>query len=262
LGVVARLEGDFLTARRLLEQGLALAREVGHQPATCAYLTGLGNLARCESNVVEARAYLEAALSLARGESGMALVMYACLGSFGVLAVQQGLFPRGVRLIGAAAAGDKALGAPHVPEVRVDAEASLAAAQTALGPPGFATAWAEGQAMTLNEAVTYALSETEPVAGPEEQRTADGCQQPLLASTGQLSGTTTADRRLALTLRQREVAALVAQGRTNRQIGEALVITEGTARVHVEHILAKLGLHSRAQLAGWAVARGLFTPSI
>jgi DNA-binding NarL/FixJ family response regulator len=62
-------------------------------------------------------------------------------------------------------------------------------------------------------------------------------------------------RRPADTLspRERQVAKLVGEGLSNRQIGEALVITEGTARVHVEHALGKLDLHSRAQLAVWAV---------
>jgi non-specific serine/threonine protein kinase len=53
------------------------------------------------------------------------------------------------------------------------------------------------------------------------------------------------------------VTVLVAQGLTNRQIAEALVIAEGTAGVHVDHILTKLGFHSRTQLALWAVDRGL-----
>ena len=44
---------------------------------------------------------------------------------------------------------------------------------------------------------------------------------------------------------------LLAQGHTNRQIGEALVISERTATVHVQHILAKLDLHSRWQVADW-----------
>ncbi len=60
-----------------------------------------------------------------------------------------------------------------------------------------------------------------------------------------------------LTEREREVATLIAQGLTNRQIGTALFITEGTARLHVKHILSKLGFTSRAQIAGWAVAQGL-----
>jgi predicted ATPase/DNA-binding CsgD family transcriptional regulator len=60
-----------------------------------------------------------------------------------------------------------------------------------------------------------------------------------------------------LTPRECEVAALVARGFTNRQIARALVITEGTAALHVKHILHKLGLTSRAQLAVWAVEQGL-----
>jgi DNA-binding NarL/FixJ family response regulator len=58
-----------------------------------------------------------------------------------------------------------------------------------------------------------------------------------------------------LTAREREVAALLARGMTNRDIAGALVITEGTAEVHVKHILGKLGLKSRAQVAAWAKGR-------
>ena len=61
----------------------------------------------------------------------------------------------------------------------------------------------------------------------------------------------------ALTEREREVAALVGAGATNRQIAEALVITEGTAKRHVENILGKLDLKTRAQIAAWAVSTGL-----
>ena len=50
---------------------------------------------------------------------------------------------------------------------------------------------------------------------------------------------------------------LVAQGLTNRQIAEALVITERTAETHLERIYSKLELHSRAQLATWATEHQL-----
>jgi non-specific serine/threonine protein kinase len=53
------------------------------------------------------------------------------------------------------------------------------------------------------------------------------------------------------------VAALVARGLTNRQIAAALVITEGTAANHVKHILARLDLDSRVQVAAWAIEHGL-----
>jgi DNA-binding NarL/FixJ family response regulator len=60
-----------------------------------------------------------------------------------------------------------------------------------------------------------------------------------------------------LTAREREVAALISSGLTNRQLAEELVISESTAEVHVKHILSKLGLKSRVQVAGWATEHGL-----
>ena len=64
-----------------------------------------------------------------------------------------------------------------------------------------------------------------------------------------------------LTAREREVAALVAHGLTNRQIAARLVITERTAETHVQNILNKLGFTSRAQVAARAVQRGLRLPT-
>jgi non-specific serine/threonine protein kinase len=60
-----------------------------------------------------------------------------------------------------------------------------------------------------------------------------------------------------LTRREREVAALIARGQTNREIAASLFIGEGTAATHVKHIFAKLGRGSRAHVAAWAVEKGL-----
>ena len=73
----------------------------------------------------------------------------------------------------------------------------------------------------------------------------------------QLAASLSADARLSG--REREVAALVAEGRTNREIAERLVVSERTVESHVEHILAKLGFHARAQVAAWAARAGLET---
>jgi DNA-binding NarL/FixJ family response regulator len=81
-------------------------------------------------------------------------------------------------------------------------------------------------------------------------------QRPALAR-GATRVSTDAPR---LTPLEREVAVLLAQGRSNRQIAQALVISERTAAVHVEHILSKLDLHSRWQLAESAAALGLLAP--
>jgi tetratricopeptide (TPR) repeat protein len=60
-----------------------------------------------------------------------------------------------------------------------------------------------------------------------------------------------------LTARERQVAALIAQGNSNREIAAALVVGERTIETHVAHILSKLGFDSRTQIAVWAVEMGL-----
>jgi DNA-binding NarL/FixJ family response regulator len=64
----------------------------------------------------------------------------------------------------------------------------------------------------------------------------------------------------ALTPRERDILALVAEGRSNQQIAEALVISERTARTHVSHVLSKLNLSSRTQAALVAIREGLVPP--
>jgi DNA-binding NarL/FixJ family response regulator len=73
-------------------------------------------------------------------------------------------------------------------------------------------------------------------------------------------GALTSSKYGGLSAREREVAALVAQGRTNREIAEALVVSERTAEAHVSNILGKLGFTTRAQIAAWAVEKGLIIP--
>ena len=67
--------------------------------------------------------------------------------------------------------------------------------------------------------------------------------------------------RLGLTAREREVLALVALGRTNRQIAEELFISENTAGVHVSNILGKLGVAGRGEAAAVAYRLGLVEPA-
>jgi len=60
-----------------------------------------------------------------------------------------------------------------------------------------------------------------------------------------------------LTAREREVAGFLSQGKSNREIAEELVLSERTVESHVGNILTKLGFDSRAQIAVWAVEKGL-----
>ncbi|MFD0532903.1 ATP-binding protein [Actinomadura luteofluorescens] len=104
----------------------------------------------------------------------------------------------------------------------------------ALGEARYRTAFEEGERLPLALAIMEALEEpapAEPAAG------ADG------------------DGASPLTERERQVAGLVAEGLSNRGIAERLTIAKRTADSHVEHILAKLGFSSRAQIAVWISER-------
>jgi DNA-binding NarL/FixJ family response regulator len=72
-----------------------------------------------------------------------------------------------------------------------------------------------------------------------------------------IAGTRTPEISAVLTPREAEVLGLLAQGRTNRQIGSALYISEKTASVHVSNLVAKLGASGRTEAVAIAAARGL-----
>ncbi|WP_424214452.1 response regulator [Streptomyces sp. BI20] len=76
----------------------------------------------------------------------------------------------------------------------------------------------------------------------------------LLSREDQPAGT---GRGTTLTEREREVLTLIAQGRANREIARALVLSEKTVKTHVSNILMKLDLADRTQAALWAVRHGL-----
>jgi signal transduction histidine kinase len=83
--------------------------------------------------------------------------------------------------------------------------------------------------------------------------------RPAASSAGQPPGQRLAEQPLpsVLTLRQREIATLIARGFSNEQIANELVLSTGTVANHVAAILTRLGLTSRAQIAAWATAHGL-----
>ena len=79
----------------------------------------------------------------------------------------------------------------------------------------------------------------------------------LMPATSPLSPRRVARRAFGgLTEREREVAALIAQGKANREIADMLVVNYRTIEKHVENILSKLGFASRAQIAVWATKKG------
>jgi hypothetical protein len=156
LGDAAWLQNDTEQARVFLEASLALSQELGDKVVFAWARTKLGYVAHQEGDAVRARMLLEQSLALMQ-EIGQQLGVAACLEGFAGVAELEGQVARAVRLFGAARAIRDVLGLAPFGDERLDHERQLAAARTQLGEGVFDAAWAEGQAMTAEQAIAYAL---------------------------------------------------------------------------------------------------------
>jgi len=147
-----------------------------------------------------------------------------------------------VQLTAAAAALRETAGVP--PLRGAHTENYLAHARR-LGEPAWARLWAQGLAMSSDEAVELALDTS-------RQAMADDDNPPLTA-VGADEAVTRPPR--SLTPREHQIAALVANGCSNKVIAEKLSISPVTAARHVANISAKLGFSSRTQIAAWVARR-------
>ncbi len=144
-------------------------------------------------------------------------------------------YQRAARLLGALQNIWQSVGAPlsgygHLVRYHEGCEA---ATRQALGKQAFQAAVKEGARLSYDEAMTYALQDRLP--GP--------------SAAGE------AEPSSPLTPRETEIAELVAQGLSNKEIAATLVIAQRTAEGHIERILSKLGFNSRAQVAVWVAGQ-------
>lgn len=248
LGVIARNRRDYARARTLYEESLALFRELGDIGGTGLLLNNLARVTRDLEDWPSTAALC--AESLAHfGSVGDRHGIAWILSNLVVVAQRRGAWERAAGLHGAAEALREAVGSAVLslsPPERVAYEAAVTATRTRLGDHAFAAAMAAGRAMPPEHVARAALVELESTAGGDPAG-AEGPSEVPPASP----------EPSPLTRREREVAALVARGLTDRQIAEALVITEGTVGVHLGNIFTKLDLHARSQLAVWAAEHGL-----
>jgi tetratricopeptide (TPR) repeat protein len=157
-GLAVMMQGRFAPARELLREGLARSRAQRHAPNTTAALTYLGLATLLDNDPAEAFDYLAEALRL-RGEAGDKLGMIYCLIGIAGVAGRQAQPVRAARLCAAATALQQAIGTHIPPGPGALYERELRAVQAQLDEAAFAAAWAEGQDMSLGEAVAYALGE-------------------------------------------------------------------------------------------------------
>jgi ATP/maltotriose-dependent transcriptional regulator MalT len=223
-------EGDLARARALGEQSLAIRRELGEVRDIAISLTILGRIAAAGGDRARARALYAESVPLHQQTGSRWGQAYVLEGMAGLLVDERPT--DALRLAGAADELRLAIGRPIAPVERPIMDRVLAPSRRRLSAKQQQTAWANGRALGTTQALAI------------------GLQFMLQDDAGGLD-------RAALTRREQEVAALVARGRTNRQIGTELVVTEATTAKHVEHILSKLGLTSRTQIAVWAAEHPL-----
>jgi predicted ATPase len=200
LGIVARSQGNYLLARFIHEEALAFRRETGDRRAIANSLNNLGNVALDQGDYVEARARLEEAVRLlyevgdkwyianslnnlgnvlrTQGDYAAAHAMYResmktsrevgdrwamayLLEDLGGLAALEGQPERAFRLVGAAGMLRQAIGSPLSAAEQAKLEKLLAPAREALDEQAQAAALGEGRAMSLEQAIDYALNTTE-----------------------------------------------------------------------------------------------------
>jgi len=229
-------EGDESRMIALHEESLALFRELEDVRGISMCLIPLGIAALKHGNPEKAAALLEEDLRLLRKLREKSSLIYNLLGVAGV-ATLRGEPARAARLWGAAQAFREATGIPMSPFLRshYDYERYVATARAGLSEAAFDAAFSEGQTMSPDQAVEYALTTEEPASRAT----------PALRPAPDV-----------LTHRQREVADLIGRGFTNRRIAQELGISEHTAITHVRNILKKLGFSSRAQIFAWTAQPG------
>jgi DNA-binding NarL/FixJ family response regulator len=221
---------------------------VGDRQGIATTLQNLGILAFDQRDYPAARAFHHESLALFKELEARQFIA-SSLEAFAALALAAGNAAPAARLFGAAEALRAAIGAPLPLRERASYTRNVAAARAHLGEQEFAAAQSEGRSMSLEQAVAYAFATSDAQHRPVAPRPASPTGEKLLRQ--KFGG---------LTPRQRQVAALIAQGKSNREIAEELVVTLNTVEAHIKRIFARLGVSSRVQIATWAVEKGLTQP--
>ncbi|HEV2527134.1 MAG TPA: tetratricopeptide repeat protein [Thermomicrobiales bacterium] len=235
LGVVAHERGDVDVARERIEESLRIRRELDDVVGMIHSLCDAGEIAAAQARYAEALAFFRECLTMLKDQGYPLVAVNALVGSALVASVW-GQAERAALLLGAAEAERRQfrLGV-DLPTDRAARSQTEAAARAVLGDPGFQSAVMAGRDLPRTAAISL-VQAIEPPAT-------------VHAPTGSPG--------VRLSPRELDVVRLLVEGRTDREIAEALFISVRTAEGHVARILAKLGVTTRSAAAVAAVAAGL-----
>jgi len=229
LADILRASGDLTAADARAGAALSIGQRVGTPWLIANAREVLGRLAVARADWSSAEALLHEVLS-ARIEHDLLLWLPQTFDALAELAAGVGSHEEAARTLGIAHRSRDELGLVRWgPDARCFAELEQAVRQK-LGDEAYELAFGEGMELSTQDAVTWVRR-----ARGERKRPARGWE--------------------SLTPTELRVVKLVCEGLTNPQIGERMFISRGTAKVHISHIFAKLGISTRAELAAEATRR-------
>ena len=236
LGYIASLQGDLALAAEQAQEALSLVRELGDKRYICIALHSWGHIASLQHDFKLAHASFHEGLLLAEDIGDETLMGWHLVG-LAIVAAAEEQPVRAARLFGAA--GQRLDVHTQMNSVeRGEYDRAVQSVIERLGEEAFAAARAEGQFMTPE----HILSAPEPELAPPQQ-----------PSTVRAKPTYPA----GLTTREIEILRLVAQGLTDIQVAETLVISPRTVNWHLTSIYSKLQVSSRSAATRFAIEQHL-----
>jgi predicted ATPase/DNA-binding CsgD family transcriptional regulator len=223
----AFMEADLDTVRSAASEGILLAREANDLYSLEMMLLNLGSAALMAGDLAESKPLLADSLRIA-DQMDDRVARYYLVDGFGCHAALSGQPRLAAQLFGAADTVRTEAGANSMPFLASLVTHARESVATALGATRFTAEFEAGKRLDWDTALALALGK--PAQAPIT---------PGHADPGPLGK------------REAEVARLVADGLTNKEIGARLFISERTVDSHVRSILNKLGFSSRAQIAAW-----------
>ena len=246
LGQVTLTQGDIAAAYVYLTESSLLNQEVGNRRSIAWSLFLLASAVALQGDIASARELYGQGLDIAIALGHRGLIA-SCLQALAAAVTAQGQPAWAARLWGAAESVRQSNIASLPQALRVHVEQAQAIARTQLGKGVFAHVLAEGRAMTPEQALA--------AQDPSETRS------PSLAGLPPAPPTPPVKRSSAypagLTAREVEVLRLVAQGLTDAQVAEQLVVSPRTVTTHLTSIYNKLGVNSRAAATRFAAEHQL-----
>ena len=230
LGLVAFTDGLYPQAEAFLRDALVVWRSLGFTWELARCIPGhLADVARAAGNLTDAMVLYQECLSLNWDRQDLENVSWSLAG-LAVIAASDGQLDLAVRLMGLADRFEERTGAPLTPHIRRDHDRAVRMLKDGVGAERFATIQASVSNAEPAGEISAALALTRHKASEKAS---------ALAGPG-------------LTPREREVLRMMASGQSNQEIADVLFLSLGTVKVHVTHILAKLGVTSRAAATDYA----------